>query len=61
MPPMQERIDAQRVIVASLVPGSDEHKLATKILLLLQDSLHLMNEIDALTNDAKALRNKAQM
>lgn len=52
----QQRIDDQRAIVDSLAPGTERHRLATKILLLLQDSLHLMVEIETLISDAKNVR-----
>ena len=44
----QERIDAQLRAVASLVPGTAEHRLSVKVLLLLQDAMHLLVEMEAL-------------
>ena len=35
----QARIDAQTTIVAGLLPGSADHRIATSVLLMLQDSL----------------------
>lgn len=52
----EQRIAAQREIVASLVPGCPQHELAVRVLLLLQDSMHLMQEIDALMRQAQKLR-----
>ena len=55
----QARIDVQRGIVASLVPGSPEHELATRVLLLLQDSLHLHQQIDELMAAARRMQSEA--
>ena len=41
------RIDRQMKIVASLDPGTTHHRLATNVLLVLQDSLHVVTEARA--------------
>ena len=49
----QKRIEAQQAVIASLRPGSAEHRLSVKVLLLLQDALHLLVETEALLADAR--------
>ena len=44
----QLRIDAQQQIIAKLKPGSDAHRASVQVLLLLQDSLHVLSETDEL-------------
>ena len=44
----EERVAAQRARVASLEPGTDEHRIATNVLLLMADSLHVLGEADNL-------------
>ena len=44
----QERIDAQSLLVASLPPGSEDHRRSVKLLLLLQDGLFVLRETEAL-------------
>ena len=44
----QRRIEAQSALVATLTPGSPEHRLATNVLLLLQDGLFLLSETEGL-------------
>ena len=36
------------ILVAKLRPGSDDHRLATSVLLMLQDSLFVMSQAKAL-------------
>ncbi len=55
----QERIDAQQLLVASLRPGTEEHRLSVKVLLLLQDALHLLIEAEALLAAAGSKRSTA--
>ena len=49
----QGRIDEQLKYVASLTPDTAEHRLAVKVLLLLQDGLHVFQEVDALLASAR--------
>ncbi len=48
----RERIEAQIALVAALTPGSREHRIATRVLLLLQDGLFLLTETDGLLRAA---------
>ena len=40
----EERVAEQRMRVATIAPGTEYHKIATNVLLLLQDSLHALRE-----------------
>lgn len=44
----QGRIEAQMAIVATLRPGSPDHRVATSVLLMLQDSLFVMSQAEML-------------
>ena len=40
----KERVAEQYVRIASLEPSTDEHRIATNVLLLMTDSLHVLSE-----------------
>ena len=47
------RIDSQAAIVARLVPGTEDHRTATSVLLLLQDSLFVLSQTNMLLRAAR--------
>lgn len=49
----KERVAQQRVRVASLEPGAESHRLATNVLLLMIDSLHVLDEADRMIQSLK--------
>lgn len=51
----ERRIEEQRLVVASLEPGSRRHEMATNILLLMRDTLHLVIQIEALSAEARGI------
>ncbi len=48
----QARIDAQSTIVAGLLPGSADHRIATSVLLMLQDSLFILTQSKTMVDAA---------
>lgn len=50
----QERIERQGETVASLLPGTEHHRLAMSVLLLLKDSMVVMAETQATIAVARA-------
>ena len=49
------RIRDQMKRVASLTPGTERHRIATEVLLLLQDGAHVMAEARAMLREARLL------
>lgn len=49
----QARIDDQIALVAGLKPGSDAHRVATSVLLMLQDSLFVMSQTKMIVDAAQ--------
>ena len=49
------RIRDQMKRVASLTPGTERHRIATEVLLLLQDGAHVMTEARAMLREARLL------
>lgn len=50
---VQRRIDEQSRRVASLMPGTKDHEIATNVLLLLQDSAHVLIETRTMIRTAR--------
>ena len=49
----QARIDSQAAIVDKLKPGTSDHRTATSVLLLLQDSLFVLTQAQMLLRAAR--------
>ena len=47
------RIDEQLALVATLTPGTVEHRFSVNVLLLLQDALHVLQQVEALMAAAR--------
>ena len=53
-------IDDQIAVIATLTPGCDEHRVATNLLLMLQDGLELLLQTRDMVRRANAIRSRSR-